>query len=329
MSRLVEAKRRVARRAGRGYIVGPRLEDALAVAAAIDRPVTLGFWDAPGADPGDVAQAYIDTVEALATMPSDGYISVKLPSLRSDPGAADRVAAAARAADVLLHFDSLAEDAATETIELALRLAKAGSRVGATVPGAWSRSVADACALTAAGVRIRIVKGQWPGDRDPRAGFLDIVDAIQAAGSPIAFATHDTSLAHEALERAAGSPAELELLYGLPLGAPATAAAEHGVPVRIYLPFGRGYIPYALSRVYRRPVILWWLARDAALGRHSTALANARRHPSHQRPSRPGRVQHPHGCRAPGPERVSGQSRGDEGSDGMLVYGHPDRWSIG
>jgi len=288
MSRLVEAGRRVARRAGRGYVVGPRLEDALTVAAAIDRPVTLGFWDAPGADSSDVAQAYIDTVAALATMPFDGYISVKLPSFHSDPGAVGRVATAAHAADVLLHFDSLAEDAAAETIELALRLAKSGSRVGATVPGAWSRSVADACALTAAGVRIRIVKGQWPGDREPRAGFLDIVDAIQAAGSPIALATHDASLAREALQRAAGCPAELELLYGLPLDAPASVAADHGVPMRIYLPFGRGYVPYALSQIYRRPVILWWLARDAALGRHSMALTNSRRGPSHRTPQSAG-----------------------------------------
>ena len=288
MSLLVETRGRVARRAGRGYVVGSQLEDALAVAATFDCPVTFGFWDTPGAHAGDVAQAYIDTVAALVTMPSDGYISVKLPALHTDPRAVDRVVAAARAADVLLHFDSLAEEDAAETIGLALQLATAGSRVGVTVPGAWSRSVADACALTAAGVRIRIVKGQWPGDREPRAGFLDIVDAIQAAGSPIALATHDASLAREALQRAAGCPAELELLYGLPLDAPASVAADHGVPMRIYLPFGRGYVPYALSQIYRRPVILWWLARDAALGRHSMALTNSRRGPSHRTPQSAG-----------------------------------------
>ncbi|MGZ4290718.1 MAG: hypothetical protein ACXVQZ_08900, partial [Gaiellaceae bacterium] len=100
------------------------------------------------------------------------------------------------------------------------------------------------------------------------------------AGAPLALATHDVSLADEALRRAVGSPTELELLYGLPLDGPAAVAAAHGAPVRIYLPFGRGYVPYALSRVRRRPVILWWLARDAVLGRHSTILADSRRSPA-------------------------------------------------
>jgi hypothetical protein len=39
------------------------------------------------------------------------------------------------------------------------------------------------------------------------------------------------------------------------------------VPVRVYVPFGVGYLPYALREIRRRPESLWWLARDAALGR--------------------------------------------------------------
>jgi proline dehydrogenase len=78
---------------------------------------------------------------------------------------------------------------------------------------------------------------------------------------------------HEAVGRliAAGTDCEVELLYGLPLK-PATAAARSlGVPVRVYVPYGRSWLPYAMREARTNPRTLWWLARDAALGRRGRA----------------------------------------------------------
>ena len=185
----------------------------------------------------------------------------------------DALAEAAAETGVLLHFDSLAESEAERTLALAVRLADGGAAVGATLPGCWSRSVRDAAALAAAGVRIRIVKGQWPGDRDPRDGFLAVVDSVARSGGRAAIATHDAGLAGAALARLPGG--ELELLLGLP-ARPATEAAGRGTPVRIYIPFGRGYLPYAVRRTAARPITIWWLARDLVLERGRAREARGR-----------------------------------------------------
>ena len=71
-------------------------------------------------------------------------------------------------------------------------------------------------------------------------------------------------LARAALARLPG--AELELLFGLP-SRDVVQAAGPGVATRIYIPYGRGYLPYAVRHTVSHPVTAWWLARDLALRR--------------------------------------------------------------
>jgi proline dehydrogenase len=77
-------------------------------------------------------------------------------------------------------------------------------------------------------------------------------------------ATHDPPLAREALRRlhAAGTSCELELLFGLPMNAVMEVAKEQGVSVRLYVPYGEAYMPYALSQARKNPKILGWFIRD-------------------------------------------------------------------
>ena len=117
-------------------------------------------------------------------------------------------------------------------------------------------------------MRVRVVKGQWADVVKPevelREGFLAVVDRLAGRARHVAVATHDAWLAKEALGRLlkAKTPCELELLYGLPMGPALAAAREAGVPVRIYLPYGHGWLPYSISQVYKNPKILWWVLRD-------------------------------------------------------------------
>lgn len=257
----------VGRWLARGYVAGPELVDALALAERLGLPSTLAYWDAPEDSAERIVAAYGEALDTIARLRLDSYVSVKAPSLPDD--AVAEVVSGARAAGVLLHFDSLGRETAERTLRLALEAASAGAEVGATLPGAWARSDADAERLAAAGIRLRLVRGQWPGERDGKEGVRALAERV--AGVPTAVGTHDTVLARDVLATLAGRggvESELELLYGLPLRPSLALARELGAgPPRVYLAYGRAWLPYALSQVRRNPRIAWWVARDTALGR--------------------------------------------------------------
>jgi proline dehydrogenase len=101
-----------------------------------------------------------------------------------------------------------------------------------------------------------------------RRGFLEVIDRLAGGAREVAVASHDSWLARDALLRlrAAGTPCELELLNGLPKRTMLALAAELAVPVRVYIPFGIAWRPYALSKLGDNPRMLWWLARDGMTG---------------------------------------------------------------
>lgn len=263
-------------RAAHRYVSGARLEDAAAAAAALAEPVTFGYWDTPREQPAEVIAAHVGALDVIARDDAlDAYVSVKLPSFGRSPEAVDQLADAFRSSGVLLHFDSLAEEWADQTIDLACELADTGLDVGVTLPGAWSRSVRDAERVLGAAARVRVVKGQWRGDHEPERGFMKIVDALTGAQGRVAVATHDSRLAAAAVDRLDGASVrvELEQLYGLP------RACVSGVATRTYVPWGQGYVPYSLRQVARKPQILAWLVRDAVGrdGRPAPARTRVRR----------------------------------------------------
>jgi proline dehydrogenase len=44
-------------------------------------------------------------------------------------------------------------------------------------------------------------------------------------------------------------------------------ARRLGAPVRIYVPFGLAWVPYALEQIRKSPYIVGWVIRDAIWGR--------------------------------------------------------------
>jgi proline dehydrogenase len=261
MSGLGRIARPLLERAGRGYVAGATLDQAVQAAAHQCGPTTLGYWSPVGESPAQVAEMYSAAARAIAEQSLDAYVSMKLPSLAYDETLVRRVVETAVAHGVAVLFDSLGPDGADRVIDLACTLAEEGVATGAATPAAWSRSADDARRLVAAGARVRVVKGQWPGDRPPHEAFIEVVAA--AAGGNLAIATHDVVLARAAFDRLEGAPAQLELLWGLPRRAPLALAAELGVSTRLYVPFGYPYTPYELAHARGNARVLWWLARDA------------------------------------------------------------------
>ncbi len=261
----------IARRAGRSYIAGPELQDAIRVArrlAVKGFASTLCFWDTPETAPNEVAAAYLGLIRAIDAECLDGYVSIKAPSLRYDPRLCLRLAQQSAGAGASLHFDSLGPETADATLALIERLLADCSNVSFTLPGRWPRSLGDADWAIARRLGVRVVKGQWSDptgpDIDPHTGFLRVIGRLAGRANRVAVATHDPKLAQAALHAllGAGTPCELELLFGLPVDSAIRVARSVGVRVRLYVPYGYGWLPYSMSQACRHPHILWWILRD-------------------------------------------------------------------
>ncbi len=167
-----------------------------------------------------------------------------------------------------LHFDALGPETVDRTWQTIAEALPMSNDLGCTLPARWQRSAADADWAVAHRMAVRVVKGQWPdpqGDVEPTSGFLALIDRLAGRARAVAVATHNVALAEQALRRlqTAGTPATLELLYGLPSRRQIEIAAKLQVPVRIYVPYGTAYLPYCLNALKRNPRIAWWLIRDS------------------------------------------------------------------
>lgn len=259
--------------AARPYVGGEAIEDALCVARRLAQEnltSTLGFWDTADYTGRQVADTYLAAVEHLSADGLDSYISIKPPALRFDSALAIELAAAAATPRVRLHCDSHGPDVADRSNAMlqAMLDKLGGSRLGTTLPGRWSRSLKDADWAIERGFNVRVVKGQWPDpddpDRDMATGFLEVIDRLAGRAPHVAVATHDLRLASEAIGRirAAGTSCELELLFGAPFKPLLSWARENEVKVRIYVPFGEGFVPNAINLLRQNPRLMWTIAKS-------------------------------------------------------------------
>jgi proline dehydrogenase len=262
------------RRRAAAYAAGPGLEQALQAGrrlAAHGIASTIGYTAQPGESAHSVAAVHLAAFELLAGEDFDCYLSVKLSTLDFDAALFAVLAAAAARRGRALHLDALAPETVDATWRL-LETAPRSAQLGTTLPGCWARSPEDASRATRLGLQVRVVKGQWPiGGAtavDPAEGFLRIVDRLRGHRAGVAVATHDAGLLAESLRRltAAGAPCWAELFLGLPFRAPAATARRVGVPIRIYVPYGRAATPYGVADLRHNPAVARWLIEDLVLG---------------------------------------------------------------
>ena len=260
-------------RAARAYVGGESLDDALSVArrmAAEQVPTTLGYWNAEGAQPQEVMEGYLSAIEQVTAVDLDSYLSIKPPALAFDPQLAAQLATAAEAGGIRLHCDSHGVEVAEPSLAMMQTMLEtiSADRLSTTLPGRWSRSLTDADWVCERGLIARVVKGQWPDPleptRDMRSGFLEVIDRLAGRARHVAVASHDVRLAAEAISRlrAAGTSCELELLFGLPMTQSLDWATKNSVSLRIYVPYGKGYIPHAIDQLWRNPRFVLWILKD-------------------------------------------------------------------
>lgn len=274
-SLLRDALHALAERAARAYVVGPDLADAIRACVSLatqDFSTTVCAWSSAGAAPAENAQICTASIDAVANENLDCYVSLKARDLAGSRALTSEVLNRARSRAVGIHFDSMGPETADETFSLIAAMGHRGGDLGCTVPGRWARSLTDADRAIDLDLRVRVVKGQWidpaAPHADPRDGFLRVIDRLAGRVRQAAVATHDPDLACAALARLrdARTPSEIELLFGLPYRRVLSVARGFDVPVRIYIPYGHAWLPYAFGQIKHNPRIAWWLLRDLCTG---------------------------------------------------------------
>jgi proline dehydrogenase len=265
----------------RAYYAGPKLAGAMQQCQRLNKQdfaASIGYWPNLDDTPRVLANAYLGGIDAIANQTLDSTISIKAMAMDFDRELIAEITERAGSAGVGIHYDSRAIEMADQMFELVTTFAGHKAPIGCTLPGVWPRSQDDTDLVCDLGVNVRVVKGMWRDPEHPgiddRQGFLAVIDRLCGRARHVGVATHDAVLAREALKRLidSGTPCELELLFGMARKEIIRVAQDLGVQIRIYIPYGNSWVPYALTRSLRHPRLLWRVACDLTLGRWSHLL---------------------------------------------------------
>lgn len=198
---------------------------------------------------------------------------------RNGLAVAEAIAAAPGDAPRLMMIDMEDRTVVDSTIAQHDELKAAGLPVGITLQAYLRRTEADLRGQIRQGAAVRLVKGAFAASREHAFVSQDEIKAnhrrliglmlsreARDAGFRPVIATHDDRLQDDAVAaaEAAGWPRgeyEFEMLYGV-RSALAERRVREGHRVRVYLPFGRDWWPYAIRRIGENPRNAWLLARS-------------------------------------------------------------------
>jgi proline dehydrogenase len=243
----------------------------------------LGEAVTSAADARAAADAYLETLDALAGRGLDANVSLKLSQMGlglDASGARDnvrRVLERAAAHDAFVRIDM--EDHATTDATLALwrdlRSVNAGhGDSGIVIQAALRRSPGDIDQLIAERARVRLCKGAYvepasvafPEKADVDAAYGTLMERLLAEGTFPAIATHDERLIARAVgfarEREIGPERfEFQMLYGVRRDVQ-ERLVRAGYGVRVYVPFGTQWYPYFMRRLAERPANVAFVIRS-------------------------------------------------------------------
>lgn len=268
------------------YIAGKDTADAIRAAKELNRNNILAAISNLGEDVRDAREAgetvseYATLLELIDSTGTKANISIKLTHLGlsiSDSLAienASRVLEKAMELGNFARFDMEGSAWTQRSLDIFLRLHEIYPNSGIAIQSYLKRSASDIKQLMEAGASVRLVKGAYkePPDiayqrkADVDANFDWLMKELLMDGNRPAIATHDERLINEAIRfaRSNGIPNErfdFEMLYGIKRKLQ-TKLVDEGFRVRVYLPYGKNWLPYLTRRIRERKENLYFIVKN-------------------------------------------------------------------
>ena len=271
------------------FVAGLEIEDALRVAASVNRQGMSVTLDSLGESVTSEAEAraaaaiYHQLLDFISARKLDSNISVKLTQmgLTLDPALAEDIALSltqhAQSTGSFLRVDMEDSTLTDVTLDIVRRIhATPGLRghIGIVIQAYLYRSQADVDQLMAEGIRVRLCKGAYkepanlafPRKADVDANYVKLTGTLLSSGIYHGLATHDPAMiaaakAYAAAHNIAPGKFEFQMLYGVRRDLQRKLVAE-GYNVRVYTPFGREWYPYFMRRLAERPANVFFIAKN-------------------------------------------------------------------
>ena len=210
-------------------------------------------------------KAYLDLVREINNGPSPVDLSVKVTQMGLD---IDREICRRNISEILaaasrhtVRLDMEGSGYTQSTIDLCVALHRPHKNLGQAVQAYLFRTANDVDRLIENGISVRLCKGAykespkiaWSSMDDIRSNFLKLARKLLSEGFLPAIATHDEYLLAEILDFTAKENIDpksfyFEMLYGVRRDLH-KVLLDKGYQVRIYVPYGKSWLPYTLRRL--------------------------------------------------------------------------------
>lgn len=268
------------------FIAGQTLAQALDVVEKFNRRGFMTTLDHLGEDIASVEEAnsateqYITILRALKKRGLDRNISIKLTqiglAIDKDLCEKNLIRIVKEAYDIngFVRVDMERSTYVPETIEIIKKVKTNAAPLGATLQSMLRRSPEDMTGLLERDIPIRLCKGAYKEPRDiafkkreevDRA-FLALMKRLLTASTYNAIATHDQDLIDATKvfsknNRIARDTFEFQMLMGI-RPTLQKRLKDDGWRLRIYIPFGRHWLPYIWRRIRERKENVWFVMKN-------------------------------------------------------------------
>lgn len=268
------------------YIAGPTLADAIRVTRQLNAQGMCTTIDVLGEDitrhveATAAAEAYVQTLQAIADNHLDANVSLKLTQmgLKLDPEfcyqtVAGIVEEAARHGN-FVRIDMEDSSCTSDTIAIYLRLREHFDNVGIVLQAYLRRTLADAEQLIPHKANVRLCKGiyvephqiAWKDPQIINDNFAYLAELFLRNGCYVGIATHDERLVWHALRiiHTLGlrkDQYEFQMLLGVTERL-RSILVNAGHPLRVYVPYGQQWYAYSTRRLKENPQIAGYIVKS-------------------------------------------------------------------